>query len=120
VPGHGRVPFHQVNALGRVGDGRVRRGLLARQDVPVGVAAQHLNARQLPQQLKDLDGPRPEKDEVPKRPPAINPETGRVRQYRAERLVIAVDVGENSQLHTANPRATRPAVRLGFPGAACV
>jgi len=49
VRGHRRIPFHQVDALGRVGDGRVRRGLLTRQDIPVSIPAQHLGARQLPE-----------------------------------------------------------------------
>jgi hypothetical protein len=115
VRGHGRVPFDQVDALGRVGDGRVRRRLVARQDIPVGVAAQHLNARQLPQQLEYLDGPRSEKDEVPQHPPAINPEGDRVRQYRAQRLVIAVDVGDNSELHKSTLGPRWPGSAYAFP-----
>lgn len=62
VAGHRRVPFHQVGAIDRVGDSLGRRGLLACQDVPVGVPAQHLNARQPLQQFKHLNGPRPEQD----------------------------------------------------------
>lgn len=37
---HGRVAFHQVRVPGRVGGGRVRRWLLARQDVTVSIPAQ--------------------------------------------------------------------------------
>ena len=79
VAGHRRVPFHQFDATDRVGDSLVRRGLLARQDVPVCVPAQHLNARQPLQQLKHLNGARPEQDMVPERPPAVHPETVRIR-----------------------------------------
>jgi len=48
----------------RVGEGCVRGRLLAGQDVAVGVPAQHLDARQPVQELKDLGRARAEQDQV--------------------------------------------------------
>ncbi len=80
---HGRVAFHQVDTPGRVGDGRMRGRLLARQDVTISVPAQHADVRQSVQKLKHLDGARTEEDKVPQSPPAVHFESVRVLQHRA-------------------------------------
>jgi hypothetical protein len=96
VRGHGRAPLHQIGAPDRLGDSRVRRGLFTRQDIAVGIAAQHLYARQGPQQLKHLSRLRPEQDKVPQRPPPVHPEAIHVCQHCAQCHVVPVNIGDNS------------------------
>jgi hypothetical protein len=81
--GHGCVAFYQIGTRDCVGGGRMRRGLLAGQDVTVGVPAEHADAGQSLQQLKHLDRARAEQDKIPQRPPAIHSEAVRVLQHRA-------------------------------------
>jgi len=55
------------------------------------------------QQLEYLDGPRAEQDMVAECPPAVHPEEVRVGEHHAERRLIAMDVGDNSQLRERSP-----------------
>jgi hypothetical protein len=66
-----------------LGGGRMRVGLLARQDVTVSVPAQHADARQALQQFEHLGGARAEQDQVAESPPAVHSQTGRILQHRA-------------------------------------
>jgi hypothetical protein len=76
---HGCIALHQIDTCGRFCGGCVRRGLLAGQDVAVGVPADHVNARQFFQQLKYFSGPWAEQDEVAQCPPAVHVIAGCVR-----------------------------------------
>ena len=86
----------------------MRGGLLARQDVAVGVPAQHAEAGQVLQKLKHLRGARAEQDQVAEGPPLVHVRTGRILQYRSQRYVVSVDVGDNSKLHARKPIEPRP------------
>jgi hypothetical protein len=87
--------------------GRVRGGLLAGQDVAVGVSAQHADAAEALQQLEHLGGPRAEQHKVTKGPPAVHVQALRVLQHGAQRHVVAVDVSDDAQPHAHEPMNCR-------------
>jgi hypothetical protein len=88
----------------------VWRGLFARQNVAVGVPAQHLDARQAEQQLHDLDGTRAEQNEVAERPPPVYGELLRVVEHRPQGRFVAVYVRDDSQPHAGQTTQRLPAV----------
>jgi hypothetical protein len=61
----------------------VRGGLLAGQDVAVGVAAQHADVGQSLQKFQHLGRTRAEQDKVAQCPPSVDAQTLGVFQYRA-------------------------------------
>jgi hypothetical protein len=96
---HRRVAFHQVEVADGVGRGGVGCGLLAGQDVTVGVPAQHGDPGQAAQPIEHLGRPDAEQDQVTQHPPAVHVIAGRVVEHRAQRHVVAVDIGDDAQLH---------------------
>src|SRR5215469_5431254 len=117
---HGPVALHEIDTRHGISGGRVRRGLLPRQDVAVRVPAQHADARQALQKFKYLGRARAEKDQITQRPPAVNAHPVRMFQHRAQRDVVAVDVSDDSQLHERKPihlpRTGYRVRRRGYPG----
>jgi hypothetical protein len=97
--GHGGEALHQVDTSGRIGGGRMRGGLLTRQDIAVSVPAQRADARQALQKLKHLGGARAQQDQVAQCPPAVHLQTGRIIQHRPQRYVVSVDISDDSQPH---------------------
>jgi hypothetical protein len=77
----------------------VGRRLLAGQDVPVGIPAQHADTRQALQQLEHFRGAGAEQDQVTQRPPPVHVIAGRIIEHRAQRHVVSVDIGDDGQLH---------------------
>src|SRR5438552_15888103 len=84
----------------------MRRRSLARRDVPVGVAANEADTRQVGEHFQRLGGLRADRDEVTQRPPLFDAVADPVRYHRLERDPIAVDAGQQAQPHA--PRPTGP------------
>jgi hypothetical protein len=93
------VAFDQVEVADGVGRGGVGRGLLAGQDVTVGVPAQHGDPGQGAQPVQHLGRAGAEQDQVAQHPPPVHLIAGRVIEHRAQRLVVAVDIGDDAQPH---------------------
>ena len=78
---------------------RVRRRPSARDDVPIGVAANEPNVRQTAQLRQRRDRIGPECDKVAEHPPRLDSDPSSVGDDRVQRNLVAVDVGDQSEAH---------------------
>ena len=109
---HQAVTFHQVDAAGRVGGGGMRSGLLAGQDITIGVPLQHLNTRQRLEKLQHLGRTRTRQDQVAHDPPPVHLTAGRVIKHRPQRDFVPVYVGQDAKPHGSKRIFARPELRI--------
>lgn len=111
---HRSVAFHQVGTPGCFRSGCVRGGLIASQDIAVGVPPQHADAGKAEQEFQHLGGSRAEQHQIAEGPPAVDFQAFSVLQDCAQRNVVAVDVSNDPELHVSKCRASGEATVLTF------
>lgn len=114
--GHRRMALNEVEVADCLRRGLVRRWLLPGEDVPVRVARNEGDARQVGEDPENLDWPRAEQDQVAEGPPAVDLEPLRVGENCPESDRVAMDVRDDPEPHDRQRTArVRPPNRPETP-----